>query len=156
MKRTRAGAKLGFMDVNALRIWGIAVSAALIAACLVLAYRAPAPEAFAQEAAQTPASAPVQFLVRFQGGGPIARAQAQAERGRTAPAQAVIEAQLVRQSDFAGLCFDRFTSGAAEVVLRSCAPVAGAEQADYAGTWLARLRGMRAVVYADVNAVAAQ
>lgn len=139
------------MDVNTLRMWGIAVTSALIAACLTLAYTTPTHQALAQ-----PASAPVaqaSFLVRFQGGGPIARAQALAASGEEARAQSVIEAQLRRQSDFTGLCFDRFTAGAAEVVLRACAPAADA--ARFQREWLQRLRAMRAVAYADVNAVAA-
>jgi hypothetical protein len=50
------------------------------------------------------------------------------------------------------LCFERFTAGAAEVVLRSCNPIGALEQQQ----WVARLRAMRAVAYADVNATAAQ
>jgi hypothetical protein len=144
------------MDVNALRTWGVAVSGALIAACLAVSLTAPAPRAEAQSlvVAQV-VSAPVSFLVRFQGGGPIARAQALAARGDADAAQSQIEAQLRRQSGLAGLCFDRFTTGAAEVVLRSCEAVAGGQRAAVEQSWLRRLRGMRAVAYADVNTVAA-
>jgi hypothetical protein len=142
------------MDVNALRISGIAVTGALIAACLTLAYSAAPRPAQAQMAAAAQENA-VLFLVRFQGGGPIARAQARAVRGEVAAARGAIEAQLRRQADFFGLCFDRFTTGAAEVVLRSCAPVADAERAGFEQTWLVRLRAMRGVAYADLNAVAA-
>jgi hypothetical protein len=69
-------------------------------------------------------------------------------------AQRRIEAELRRQRAFSGLCFERFTAGAAEVVLSTCAPVAARERAAIEARWLSRLRGMRAVAYADVNATA--
>ena len=148
------------MDLNALRTWGIAVSGALMVGALALAAQ-PSPQAEARQAlepsgfeiAQAPAqAAPVAFLVRFQGSGPIAQAQARAARGQVQGAQRTVEAQLRRQSAFAGLCFDRFTVGAAEIVLRSCEAVAGHERAAYQARWLARLQAMRAVAYADANA----
>jgi hypothetical protein len=149
------------MDVNALRTWGIAVSGALMVGALALAAQ-PSPPAEARQAlepggfeiaqASAHAAAPVAFLVRFQGSGPIARAQARAARGQVQGAQRTVEAQLRRQSAFSGLCFDRFTVGAAEIVLRSCAPVAGHERAGYTARWLDRLQAMRAVAYADANA----
>jgi hypothetical protein len=126
---------------------------------MVLAMQ-PAPQAAARaDSAQTLAqaentAAPLAFVVRFRGGGPIARAQANAARGRTSVAQAEIEAQLRRQSDFRGLCFDRFTAGAAEVVLRTCAAIVPSERERVQRAWLERLRAMRAVEYADVNATA--
>jgi hypothetical protein len=144
------------MDVNALRTWGIAVGAVLMTGALAIAAMGPETP---QARAETPVvqlaqarGAPVSFLVNFRGNGPIARAQASAARGRTAQAQRQIEAQLARQNSFAGLCFERFTAGAAEVVLRSCGPISAREQQQ----WLARLRAMRAVAYADVNATATQ
>lgn len=153
------------MNVNALRIWGIAVSAALMAGALALstmAHEQP-PQLIAQqgafEIAQTPApasAAPISFLVRFQGSGPIARAQGLAARGRTQQAQAEIEAQLRRQISFRGLCFDRFTVGASEVVLRTCAAIVPSERSAEQARWLAQLRDMRGVAYADVNTTASQ
>lgn len=147
------------MDVNALRFWGIGASSAVIAVALVLALQ-PAPSAQAQavfEVAQAETqSQPVSFLVRFRGEGPIARSQAQAARGQTGPAQREIEAQLLRQTAFSGLCFDRFTVGAAEVVLRSCDAIAASERASVQARWLQRLQAMRAVAYADVNTTATQ
>ena len=92
------------MDVNALRTWGIAVSGALMAGALALAAQ-PSPQAQARqvlepggfEIAQAPTqAAPVAFLVRFQGSGPIARAQASAARGQTDLAGHAVEAQLRR------------------------------------------------------------
>lgn len=147
------------MDLNALRLWGIGVSGAVIAVALMFAAE-PAPEAQAQpqgafEIAQAQAE-PVAFLVRFRGEGPIARSQAQAVRGQTGAAQREIEVQLRRQSAFAGLCFDRFTLGAAEVVLRTCDAIAASERAAVQARWLQRLQAMRAVAYADANTTATQ
>ncbi len=153
------------MNANALRTWGIAVSAGLMAVALMIAApwrpadaRAPAPVELAQAPAQTQAqaAAPVGFVVRFRGTGPIAQAQARAARGQTAAAGREIDAQLRRQPALAGLCFDRFTVGAAEVVLRSCAPVPASERAAYQARWLARLQAMRAVAYVDANATLTQ
>ncbi|HRP10430.1 MAG TPA: hypothetical protein PLK37_05295, partial [Terricaulis sp.] len=95
-------------------------------------------------------------LVRFQGQGPIASAQRAAQGGRLAQGQRVIEAQLARQTAFAGLCFDRFTAGAAEVVLRTCDVIAANARAATQQNWLTRLQAMRAIAYVDANAVASQ
>lgn len=144
------------MNIEALRLWGIAVSASLMAAALFVASRPAALEAHAQTepvaAAAPPTARHVGFIVRFRGDGPIARAQARASGGGEAPAQREIEAQLIRQAAFNGLCFDRFTVGASEVVLRSCEVMPAREAAGYQQVWLARLQAMRAVAYADANA----
>lgn len=151
------------MNAHALRTWGMAVGAVLMTGALAIAAMGPeTPQARAEtqpqavfEVAQAQA-APVSFLVRFRGSGPIARAQATAARGNQTQAGRTISVQLARQNSFAGLCFDRFTAGAAEVVLRSCDPVAASERATVQQRWLARLRAMRAVAYADVNTTATQ
>ncbi len=151
------------MNANALRTWGLAVGAVLMTAALAIAAMGPE-TAPTQELARTQtlfetaqtAAEPVSFLVRFRGSGPIARAQASAAQGNATQARRVIETQLVRQTAFTGLCFDRFTAGAAEVVLRSCEPVAAGARDGFARDWLARLRAMRPVEYADENATAAQ
>ncbi|MCX7358373.1 MAG: hypothetical protein NT015_09570 [Alphaproteobacteria bacterium] len=146
------------MDVNALRTWGIAVTGALMAVALVVALQPETP-AVAQattQLAQTQSAEPIGFIVKFRGSGPISRAQALAGRGQIAPAQRQVEVQLGRQSAFAGLCFDRFTAGGAEIVLRTCEAVAASERGAAQQSWGARLRAMRAVEYVDVNATATQ
>ena len=151
------------MDANALRISGIVVSSALMAAALAIALQPP-PQAAAQtsaaqsfEIAQAPAqAAPISFLVRFRGSGPIARAQRQAASGQAAEAQRQLQIQLRRQERFHGLCFDRFTAGAAEVVLRTCAAIVPSERAAMERRWLARLRSMGSVAYVDINTTASQ
>src|SRR5262249_38311053 len=96
------------------------------------------------------AASQIAFVVRFQGSGPIARAQALAARGELARAERQVHAQLRRQSGLHGLCFDRFTVGGAEIVLRTCPPSTGAQQQ----RWLTRLRAMPSVAYVDENATA--
>lgn len=142
------------MNVNALRSWGMAVSAVLMAGALGVAALPESRAAPQSVMAQAQPAAPIAFLVRFQGTGPIARAQARAARGQTAQAERQIAAQLARQTAFAGLCFDRFTVGAAEVVLRSCDAVAANQRAAVQAQWLQRLQAMRAVAYVDANASA--
>lgn len=150
------------MDVAALRVWGIAASAAVMAVALTIALQlaqsaqAEPPAAFQVAQAGEADAAPVAVLVRFRGAGPIARSQARAAAGQTQAAQREVEAQLRRQTAFAGLCFDRFTVGGAEIVLRTCEPVAASERARVQQNWLTRLRAMRAVEYADANAAATQ
>lgn len=142
-----------------MRLWGIAASAALVFGALTFSLTAPPQpmQAHAQPAQAAPARAePVAFLVRFRGEGPIAAAQRSAQQGRTTQAQRVIEAQLARQAGLAGLCFDRFTVGATEVVLRTCDAIAASARAGVQQSWLARLQAMRAVAYVDANAVASQ
>lgn len=149
------------MDVNAHRTWGIAVTGALMAVALFIALQPDSaantqPQPAAQIAQAVQGASPVGFIVRFRGSGPIARAQAQAARGQAAQARRQVEFQLRRQSAFRGLCFDRFTVGGAEMVLRTCEPVAASERAVVQQSWGARLRAMRAVEYVDVNATVTQ
>jgi hypothetical protein len=148
------------MDVNALRTWGIAVTGALMAVALVIAFQSETPAiAQAQSAAQLAQSQtaePLGFIVKFRGSGPIARAQGLAARGELGAAQRQVEIQLGRQTAFSGLCFDRFTVGGAEIVLRTCDVVAARERSAVQQSWVARLRAMRAVEYVDVNASATQ
>lgn len=148
------------MNADVLRVSGIAAGSVLMAGAVWIAALGPetAPTPANVETAMTPPAtdAPASFLVRFRGGGPIARAQAAAAGGAIEPAQQRIEAQLRRQRAFAGLCFDRFTAGASEIVLRTCDPVVASDRAAVERQWLSRLRNMRAVAYADLNAVAAR
>lgn len=147
--------------MDALRISGIAVTGALMAAALVIAFEPQTnavaqPQGVAEIAQAETGASPVAFIVRFRGTGPIARAQTQAARGQLTQAQRQVEIQLQRQSAFAGLCFDRFTVGGAEMVLRTCEAVTASERAGVQQSWGARLRAMRAVEYVDANATVTQ
>lgn len=142
------------IGAGALRTWGIAASAAMLAASLVVALTpargARAPSGAAVELTPVPEEA-ITFRVRFRGGGPIARAQERAQDG----AAETIAMQLRRQDAFEDLCFDRFDDRAKEVVLSTCNPVAAAQRTDLEQSWLRRLRAMRAVAYAEVESTPA-
>jgi hypothetical protein len=133
------------MDVMATRGWGIAISGALIAG--LLAFAAVAPERQARVVRDVPAppahdlSAPARIaassetaIVHFRGRGPLARAVRLHAGERVA-------AELRRQRAFGGLCFDRFANGG--VALKACA--------GNLGSWLRRLRNMRAVARVEAS-----
>lgn len=121
----------------------------------------PPPDEFETASAQAPPPAPppamaqnVSFIVRFQGNGPLGRAQALAGQGREADARRTAEAALASQRSLRGLCLDRFTVGGAEMVLRLCTALPAGEQASARDRWLTRLRAIPAVAYAENNAIA--
>ncbi len=130
-------------DAGRLHGWGLAASAAAIAAALAISWGARAP------AAPPTAKPELGFAVQFRGGGPMARAQALAAGGAREPAALEIVRQLQRQGEFAGLCFEAFTP-AAEVLLRPCA---GAGEP---GQWRQLLRAMPAVVSVRAHALRAK
>lgn len=170
------------MEAKALRNWGLGVGAAAIAGALALAAltgdpkpapppdrpvaAAPLPAAptvapvapsvdpvFDAAAADAPPDAePISFLVRFEGDHPLARAQSLAAQGREAPARRAAEAALAQRRDLSGLCFDRFTVGGVEIVLRTCTPPPAFERDAERRRWLERLQAMPGIAYAEENA----
>ncbi|MFZ2029270.1 MAG: hypothetical protein WAU68_03090 [Vitreimonas sp.] len=143
-------AKLQNMDLNTLRVSGIAVSGALIAGAIYIASTAPrvsnrAPTTPAATVNEAPpprvSSEPRAFAISFRGDGPLARAQRLAMRGGSEQAaQRQVERALARQHAFRGLCFDHFAARG-DVVVRACTPT---------GTgWVARLRAVPAVTNVD-------
>jgi hypothetical protein len=140
------------MDLNTLRVSGIAVSGALIAGAVYLASTAPRASEQLRVTAPGPAGAtlppsvsePQAFAVSFRGDGPLARAQRLAMRGgREQAARRQVERALVRQRAFHGLCFDHFTRRG-DVVVRACTPATGTD-------WSARLRAVPAVTNIDAT-----
>ena len=138
------------MDLNTLRLSGIAVSGALIAGALYIATTAPrAPEpprpvAPASAPPPAPAAQPAAFALSFRGDGPLARAQRLAMRGgHESVARRQVERALARQRAFRGLCFDHFTPRG-DVVVRDCVQ---ATETD----WVARLRAAPAVANVDAT-----
>jgi hypothetical protein len=71
-------------------------------------------------AAMPAADQPLEFLVRFKDGHPMARAQKLASENNMAEAEKLAKRTLVSRADLAGLCLKGFTLGGAEVVLRPC------------------------------------
>jgi hypothetical protein len=91
------------------------------------------------------------FIVRFKPEHALGRAQGLEAAGRCEEAERLARQTLATSTELRGLCFERFTLGGVETVLISCAPVPSAQSAAYQRDWLARLRGMRTVEYADAN-----
>jgi hypothetical protein len=101
--------------------------------------------------AQPAAEAATSFIVRFRAPHPLLRAQELEAAGRCQEAQQLARQTIAARPELAGLCFDRFTVGGAEIVLGACAPVADA--AAFQQTWAQRFAAMEGVEYAEPNVI---
>jgi hypothetical protein len=110
-------------------------------------------EAAAAEPIAPPAAA-LGFIVRFETGHPLARAQDLAAQGDMEEAERAAARTLRNRRDLRGLCFDRFTAGGAEIVLTPCEAVSAQNEDRVRRDWETRFAAMAGVAYADVNAVA--
>ncbi len=163
------------MDVRMLRIGAVTLGAACLAVALALAVvtgepepekagpplaaplapAPPPPVALPQVTdAQPPARQRPSFLVRFEAGHPLGRAQTLAAQGRLAEAEETARNLVAARRDMRGLCFDRFTAGGAELVLSACADLDTDEAARFNEIWRERFAAMAGVAYAEPNAVA--
>jgi hypothetical protein len=136
------------MDDKTLRGWGIAIGAGAMAVAAGVATLGGRAE---ERATATGADGQVEFLVAFDEGAPLADAQALAAKGEMARAETAARSALARSKQLSGLCFERFTLGGAEMVLRVCTPTASATRDR--DRWLKRLRRLDSVKYADANIV---
>jgi hypothetical protein len=168
------------MDQKALRNWGMIAGGAALVGSLGIAMLhpgqtttatqthtvrpapapakadAPAPvfEPAAAEAPPAAASAePVSFVVRFGGNHPLAAAQTLAAEGEIDDARRAAERTLTRQRSLRGLCFDRFTVGGAEIVLKSCEPLSAREAESFRRRWSQRFGSMAGIDYAEANVI---
>ncbi|MEJ0060244.1 MAG: hypothetical protein WDM79_11995 [Terricaulis sp.] len=170
------------MDQKALRTWGIFVGGAALAGSVAIAAINPArdaaptierrpavsapaplpakaetpPPVFEPAAAVTPPSAnaaPVSFVVRFGDHHPLAAAQRLAAEGEIDEARRSAERALTRQRSLRGLCFDRFTVGGAEIVLKSCEPLTEREAESFRRRWSERFQSMSGIDYAEANVI---
>lgn len=112
---------------------------------------APDPVVEPAQAADGPERQNISFVVRFEAGHPMGRAQQLAAQGRSADADLAARETIRTRRDLRGLCFDRFTNGGAEVVLRACNDVPTAQRATFQRTWEQRFDTMTGVEYADPN-----
>jgi hypothetical protein len=104
-----------------------------------------------EPAGQEGGSSSVSFVVRFEATHPLAQAQNLSRRGKHADAERTARAVIGSRPDLRGLCFDRFTVGGAEIVLRACDAVPAGQRAAFQQNWTRRLNKMSGVQYADVN-----
>jgi hypothetical protein len=102
---------------------------------------------------RSPLPAVASFVVRFREPHPLARAQALEAAGQCEQAQQLARETIAARADLAGLCFDRFTLGGAEIVLKACAPISPDEAEAFQRTWVERFATMDGVEYADANLV---
>jgi len=100
----------------------------------------------------TPARVTPTLLVRFEAPHPLARVQEIAAQGRVAEASRAAQATIRGRGDLRGLCFDRFTLGGTEIVLKACSAVADGQA--FQRRWSTRLNAMPGVDYAEPNAIA--
>jgi len=139
--------------IGRLRVsWAVAALAAATLAGLSIASADDGPPARAPVATAAAADQPpVKLLVRFNAAHPMSKAAALAARGDGAGAEALARRTLRSRADLAGLCFEDFTLGGAELVLTPCEapPQAKAEAA--ARRWVRYLKGLPGVDYADQN-----
>lgn len=108
----------------------------------------------APKASAVPQNPNLEFLVRFDQRHPMHRAHQLVQAGREGEAEDLVRATLRQRSEFAGLCFSRFTLGGSEVVLAHCTRVPRAQVTRTSDRWLRKIRGMRGVQYADANVIA--
>ena len=105
-------------------------------------------------AGAAPQNPNLEFLVRFTDRHPLGRAHALVAQGREAEAEALVRTTLRQRSEFAGLCFSRFTLGGAEIVFVHCTRVPRAQVTRTSDRWIRKIRAMRGVQYADANVIA--
>lgn len=108
----------------------------------------------APKASEVPQNPNLEFLVRFDDRHPMHRAHQLWQQGRHAEAENFVRTTLRQRSEFAGLCFSRFTLGGSEVVLAHCTRVPRAQVARTSDRWIRKIRAMRGVQYADANVIA--
>ena len=106
---------------------------------------APTPAVEPAAAVPPPEDLTTTFIVRFKAAHPLGKAQALAAKGRLTAAAAAAKKALAA-GDMKGLCFERFTLGGAETVLRLCPDTQTSAKA-----WLTKLRTSPDVEYADAN-----
>src|SRR5262249_25516415 len=109
------------------------------------------PPQTAPVAALTGGQAAISFIVHFANGHPLGRAQELEGQGRHADAVQAAHAGLRARRELRGLCFDRFTVGGAETVLRVCTP--SGDRAAIARRWTERFASMDGVEYAEPNSI---
>jgi len=106
------------------------------------------------KASEVPQNPNLEFLVRFGAAHPLGRAHDMWAQGRRGEAEALVRTTLRQRSEFAGLCFSRFTLGGAEIVLAHCTRVARAQVTRTSDRWIRKIRAMRGVQYVDANVIA--
>lgn len=136
-----------------------ALFAVLIAACAP-AVAPPTPVAAAQneddrsQGSGIADEVPMSYLVNFRPSHALGRAQALQSAGRYDEAELLAAGTLRDDASLRGLCFERFTVGGAEVVLKVCAPSPWEERSVTQDRWLEQLGLTPGVAYVERNLIA--
>lgn len=133
------------LDVAALRTWGLVFGAAALSSALSIALVAhaelePAPAERLTPLPEAAAGPHPGFVVRFAPSHPLGAAEEIAVSGNLPDAERAVRIALARDPALAGLCFDRFTRGAA-LVLAACEDVT--DRRSFEARWRARFAQMR-------------
>lgn len=131
------------MTVRRRALW--AALAILCAAC----GQAEAPVPAAAQSAASPS-----IIAAFRKPHPLEEAQALEAQGRHDEAVARARAAIAADPAIADLCFDRFTVGGAEIVLRPCAQMPGEAGNVFVRERAQRLALLPDVAYAEPNLIA--
>lgn len=94
------------------------------------------------------------IIAAFTGAHPLARAQALEGEGRRADAEAAAREALAADPQLAGLCFERFTVGGAEIVLQPCAAMSAGKRERFVRERAQALSALPDVAYAEPNLIA--
>jgi hypothetical protein len=94
------------------------------------------------------------YLVNFRPTHALGRAQALHRAGRHDEAELLVAATLRDDDSVRGLCFERFTAGGAEIVLKVCTPSPWEQRSVTQRRWLEQLGLTPGVAYVERNLVA--
>lgn len=95
----------------------------------------------------------LEFIIRFSGDHPLARAQAQYQAGDRDGALAAARAAVANTRALRGLCFEKFTLGGSETVLAVCDRLPSTRVRTESDRWARRLRALDDVDYVDPNVI---
>lgn len=95
----------------------------------------------------------LEFIIRFSGQHPLAKAQAQYQSGDLAGAEAAAKTAVAQNRALRGLCFEKFTLGGSETVLAVCNRISATRVRAESDRWARRLRALDDVDYVDPNVI---
>jgi hypothetical protein len=140
--------------------WWRGVSAAFVLTMVACAEAnaPPAPAALPETARAQPDAAlsRMSFIVSFRASHALGRAQSLHHAGQREEAARLADMTLRDDHALRGLCFEGFTLGGAETVLKVCAPSPWEDALVTQRRWLEQLGNTPGVAYVELNLVAEQ
>jgi hypothetical protein len=136
--------------------WWLGVVAALALVACGQSDVPPAPAALADVAQTQPAAARMSFIVNFRSSHALGQAQSLHQAGQREEAARLAAVTLRDDQALRGLCFENFTLGGAEIVLKVCTPSPWEDGLVTQQRWLEQLGNTPGVAYVELNLVAEQ